>query len=134
MQQQILEKWQQYPVEARSMLCELRQLILTIAQQQELGEVTEEVKWGQASFRVQCGSPIRMDWDAKDAEHCYLYFHCQTRLVDTYQELYADRLKFEGNRSIVLPLNEPLLEPVISHCMTLALTYKRVKHMPLLGA
>jgi hypothetical protein len=134
MHNQISEKWSHYPEDAQTVLQALRLLIFDIAKKHQLGAVTEELKWGQASFRVESGSPVRMDWAPEDDQHCCLYFHCQTKLVDTFRELYSDSLNFAGNRAIVLPLNQPLPHSVVSHCLLLALTYKRVKHLPLLGA
>lgn len=75
-----------------------------------------------------------MDWKLKTPNHCYLYFNCQTKLVDTFRQLYESELEFQGNRAIVMNITQPLPEKELRHCLTLALTYKRVNHLPLLGA
>lgn len=124
----------EYPEEARKKLSDLRALILNIASELELGEVEETLKWGEPSYSVQSGSPIRIDWKLKSPSNYYLFFNCKTTLVDTFRELHADELEFQGNRAIVLRLSEPLPEQAIMHCITLGLTYQKVKDLPLLGA
>ena len=122
-----------YPDQPRQRLLRLRALVEAIAQDESLGPVESSLKWGEASFSVKGGSPLRLDWKARSPESCYVYFHCQTKLVDTFRELYAGRLLFEGNRAIRLPLDQPLPEDILRHCFTLAMTYHRIKHLPLLG-
>lgn len=126
--------FQAYPKQVQTRLVELRELILTVAAELNLGQVEESMKWGQLSFSVKTGSPFRIDWNAKSPEHYYLFFHCQTKLVDTFRQLYDKELEFQGNRAIVLPLSEPLPKQAISHCLSLAFTYRQRKHLPLLGA
>jgi hypothetical protein len=75
-----------------------------------------------------------MDWKPKTPQHFYLFFHCQTKLVDTFRELYSDTLVFEGNRAIILNLKALFPEPQLKHSITLALTYRNIKHLPLLSA
>ncbi|GLQ33581.1 DUF1801 domain-containing protein [Litoribrevibacter albus] len=123
-----------YPAHVRPCLLRLRSLILDIAESVNLGKVEEALKWGEPSFQVKSGSPIRMDWKEKTPDQYYLFFHCQTKLVDTFRELYSNSLPFEGNRAIVLDVNKDLPEDIIRHCLTLAMQYKRIKHLPLLGA
>jgi hypothetical protein len=75
-----------------------------------------------------------MDWKAKYPNRYFLFFHCQTKLVDTFRELYSDTLEFEGNRAIVLYVDKKLPERVIRHCIEMAMNYKKITHLPLLGA
>ena len=97
-------------------------------------KVAETLKWGQPAYAVQRGSPIRLGWSKKEPQGCAIFFHCQTSLVETFKTLYGDRLTYEGKRAVVFPGDEPVPEKIVSHCITLALTYHRVKHLPLLGA
>lgn len=122
-----------YLENVRVRLEELRNLVLEVASELELGEVEESLKWGEPSYSVKTGSPIRMDWKPKSPNNFYLFFNCQTRLVDTFRELYGEVLEFQGNRAIVLCLSEPMPE-AIRHCLELGLTYQQRKHLPLLGA
>lgn len=121
------------PDNARTRLEELRALILSFAVELSLGEVEESLKWGEPSYSVKSGSPIRLDWKIKSPTNYYLFFHCQTKLVDTFRELYVDELVFQGNRAIVLSINEPLKKDIVKHCLTLAMTYQQRKHLPMLG-
>ena len=122
-----------YPDDVRPKLEQLRALILDVAEQLAVGPVTESVKWGEPSFSVKSGSPVRVDWKSKTPQHYYLYVNCNTCLIDTYKVLYSNLLEFQGNRAIVFQLSKPLPESVIKHCLELALTYKKRNHLPLLG-
>ena len=134
MQNPVKKRFDEYPENARSRLKELRGIVFSIAEELELGDIDESLKWGEPSYNVKTGSPLRMDWKLKSPTHCFLYFNCQTKLVDTYRELYSDVLEFQGNRAIVLPLSNPWPEEAVKHCIKLALTYQQLKHLPLLGA
>ncbi len=120
-----------YPEIAKSKLIKLRVLIYTVAQEQNLGAVEESLKWGEPSYNTINGSPIRVGFKGSS---CYLFFHCQSKLVSTFRELYSHTLTFEGNRAIVLNSEKPLPEHPLKACIKLALTYHSVKHLPLLGA
>ncbi|EJO2021571.1 DUF1801 domain-containing protein [Vibrio vulnificus] len=129
----VKDRFDEYPENARVRLEELRNLVFQVASELELGEVDETLKWGEPSYGVKTGSPLRMDWKLKSPNNYYLFFNCQTKLVDTFRELYGDELVFQGNRAIVLSLFKPLPETVIKSCLELALTYHQRKNLPLLG-
>ncbi|MGI2946820.1 DUF1801 domain-containing protein [Vibrio diabolicus] len=129
----IKDRFDEYPDNARVRLEELRNLVFQVASELELGEVDETLKWGEPSYSVKTGSPLRMDWKLKSPNSYYLFFNCQTKLIDTFRELYSDELVFQGNRAIVLSLSKPLPETVIKSCLELALTYHQRKNLPLLG-
>ena len=129
----VKDRFDEYPENARVRLEELRNLVFQVASELELGEVDETLKWGEPSYSVKTGSPLRMDWKLKSPNNYYLFFNCQTKLVDTFRELYGDELVFQGNRAIVLSLSKPLPEMVIKSCLELALTYHQRKNLPLLG-
>ncbi|EJG0735136.1 DUF1801 domain-containing protein [Vibrio parahaemolyticus] len=130
----VKDRFDEYPENARVRLAELRNLVFQIASELELGEVEETLKWGEPSYNVKTGSPLRMDWKLKSPNNYYLFFNCQTKLVDTFRELYGEELVFQGNRAIVLSLSKPIPERVIKSCLELALTYQQSKNLPLLGA
>ena len=120
-----------YPEFIKSKLIKLRELIYIVAQEQNLGAVEESLKWGEPSYSVINGSPIRIGFKGSS---CYLFFHCQSKLVSTFREFYSHNLTFEGNRAIVLNSEKPLPEYPLKACIKLALTYHSVKRLPLLGA
>ena len=111
----------------REKLLELRSLILdTAARTDGVGEIEETLKWGQPSYltsKTKSGSTIRIDAFEDDGSLCALHFICHTNLVETFRQLYSDKLRFEGNRSIVLDAKEPLPVAELGHCIALALTY-----------
>ncbi|ENM4036861.1 DUF1801 domain-containing protein [Vibrio parahaemolyticus] len=130
----VKDRFDEYPENARVRLAELRNLVFQIASELELGEVEETLKWGEPSYSVKTGSPLRMDWKLKSPNNYYLFFNCQTKLVDTFRDLYGEELVFQGNRAIVLSLSKPIPERVLKSCFELALTYQQRKNLPLLGA
>ncbi|KDM91659.1 DUF1801 domain-containing protein [Photobacterium galatheae] len=134
MDKAVKHRFDEYPDIAQTQLKALRSLILQVASELHLGDVEESLKWGEPSYSVKTGSPIRIDWKLKSPNHYYLFFHCNTKLVDTFRELYGDVLTFQGNRAIVLNISDPMPEPAIKHCIELGLTYHQRKHLPLLGA
>jgi hypothetical protein len=134
MNQAVKNRFEEYPQNARARLTELRNFVFEIASELKLGDVEETLKWAEPSYSVKAGSPIRMDWKLKSPNNYYLFFNCQTKLIDTFRELYGETLEFEGNRAIVLLLSEPLPKASIKHCLELALSYQQRKHLPLLGS
>ncbi len=122
------------PEPARARLLELRQIILEAARTANAGPVEETLKWGEPAYLTKEGSTVRIDWKERSPHEVAMYFHCQTSLVDTFRALYGDLLRFEGNRAILLGLDDEVPVEAIGHCVALALTYHRVKHLPLLGA
>ena len=123
-----------YPKPVREKMLFLRQLVFAVAAESaEIGAIEETTKWGEPSYMTKGGSTVRMDWKSANPEHYALYFHCKTKLVDTFKELYPDTLTFEGNRAIVFNLDDDVPVEVLKHCLMLSLTYHRRKHLPLLG-
>ena len=134
MKKEIQLKFQTYPPAARKKLMALRTLILSVAEEASLGPVEESLKWNEPSYSVKGGSPVRFDWKEKSPEQFAMYFVCTTKLVETFRELYGDVLSFEGKRAIVFQVSDEVPSKPLRHCIELALTYQKVKHLPLLGA
>jgi hypothetical protein len=129
----VKERFDEYPENVRVRLMELRKLVFQIANELDLGEVDESLKWGEPSYSVKTGSPLRMDWKLKFPTNYYIFFNCKTKLVDTFRELHGDEVMFQGNRAIVLSLSKPMPQKIIKSCLELALTYQQRKKLPLLG-
>ncbi|RKF18753.1 DUF1801 domain-containing protein [Alginatibacterium sediminis] len=128
------QKVANYPATAKAALEQLKALIFDISLTYGLGEVSENLKWGELSYGTPHSSPIRIDWKPKYPNHISIYFNCQTKLVDTFRELYPDDLEFHGNREIRLSLDNAIDTAVIVPCLLMALNYKNLKHQHLLGA
>lgn len=123
-----------YPPDAARKLLQVRQLIVDTAEETTgLTKLLETTKWGEPSYVAKHGSTIRMDWKAKTPTKYYLFFICSTELVNTFKIIYGDELQFEGNRAIILDLEEAVPVEILKKCISLALTYHKIKHLPLLG-
>ncbi len=123
-----------YPMVAQDHILSLRKLIISTALEIEgLNILEETLKWGEPSYITKFGSTIRIDWKKKKPEQTAIYFKCTSKLVSTFRFIYANIFKFEGNRAIILNFTDtpPLAE--LKHCITVALTYHKIKHLPFLG-
>ena len=135
MNKSVDDKFTQYPAHVQKKMHDLRTLILeTAAENAAIGELEETLKWGEPSYLSRIGSTVRIDWKEKAPHKYAIYFNCNTILVETFRELYGDSLSFEGNRAISLNLDVDPPRDILKHCISLALTYHKVKHLPLLGA
>ena len=124
-----------YPKKVKNQLLDLRKLVIEVANDIEEVEILEEtLKWGEPSYIAKQGSTIRMDWKAKKPEQYAIYFKCTSQLVPTFKTLYKRKFEFEGNRAIVFKLDASIPVTELKHCISLALTYHKVKKLPLLGA
>ena len=116
-----------YPARLRPPLLALRDLIIDTANGTDgVGELVETLKWGQPAYlttRPRTGSTIRID-ALKGSETGYaMFFHCQSRLVPTFRELYPDAFTFEGNRALHFTTDETPPQDALRHCIAVALTY-----------
>jgi hypothetical protein len=132
---QVEKIFENYPPIVRNRLAHLRQLVLETASETEgITQIEECLKWGEPSYLVKKGSTIRMDWKERAPDQYALYFKCTSKLVETFRELYPDTFTFEGNRAMIFKIEEEVPKEELKHCISLALTYHKVKHLPLLGA
>ncbi len=130
----VAQVFKQYPPEMRKRLLFLRTLVLQTAEELQLGEIEETLKWGEPSYIAKQGSAIRMDWKARDPERYALYFNCNTSLIETFEALYGHLFCYEGKRAIIFTQMELIPVKQLKHCIGLALQYHRLKHLPLLGS
>jgi len=131
----VKDVFDQYPTSVKAQLSNLRQLLLNTASEVAgLDKLEETLKWGEPSYLTKHGSTVRIDWKNKKPEQFAIYFKCASRLVNTFKTLYGDKFEFEGDRAIIFQLNAKIPEKELKHCISLALTYHKVKHLPLLGA
>lgn len=128
------EIFNNYPRNIRNKLIFLRQLVFdTAAETEGVGALEETIKWGEPSYKTKGGSTIRMDWKNSSPRQYAMYFHCRTKLVDTFRELYGDKLRFDGNRAILFDVHDEVPVDEIKHCILLSLTYHSRKKLPMLG-
>lgn len=116
-----------YPGEIRARLLALRRLIFeTAAATEGVGKLQEALRWGQPSYltpETRSGSTIRIDRAGTKQHRVALYFHCQTNLVTTFEELYPAAFTYQGNRAILIDADDEIGDPRLRHCIALALTY-----------
>jgi hypothetical protein len=131
----VKDVFNRYPKTVKPQLIKLRELVLSAASEIDgLDELEETLKWGEPSYLTKYGSTVRMDWKEKNPEQYAIYFKCTSRLVPTFITIYKDKFEYEGNRAIVFKLNEKVPEVELKNCIKMALTYHKIKHLPLLGA
>ena len=122
----VLSLLDSYPEPLKSALTALREIILqTAAENAEIGEIEEELKWGQPSYltaRPKTGTTIRIDRDKSELGDYALFVNCQSSLVSDWRALFPD-LTFGGDRSVHFKLEDPLPEDAVRHMVTMALTY-----------
>ena len=116
-----------YPADLRADLLRLRELIFDTASETEgVGGLIETLKWGQPAYlpaKPRTGSTIRIDALKDQPDRYAMFFHCQTRLVDTFRELYRDQFVFQGNRALLFSHGDPIRVDALRHCIALSLTY-----------
>ena len=123
-----------YPETIREKMMRLRQLVLDSASETEGVEGLEEtLKWGEPSYLAKGGSTVRIDWKERSPDQYAIYFICNTPLVETFKRIYKDTFTFDGKRAIVFSETDDLPVDELKHCVSTALTYHRVKHLPFLG-
>lgn len=134
MDSSVKQKFETYPENIAVLLNNIRNLIYSVAKQDGILDITETLKWGEPSYISKNGSTIRFDWKAKYPDQYCIYFNCRTSLVETFKEVYGDIFMYEGNRAITFQTNQSLPLKELTHCISMSLRYKKIKHLDLLGA
>jgi hypothetical protein len=134
MDSSVKQKFDSYPKDVSVLLTKLRDLIFTVAKQEGITKLTETLKWGAPSYISKIGSTIRIDWSAKNPTQYCVYFNCKTSLIETIKEIYGDTFTYKGNRVIVFEVEQEVPIKELAHCLSMALRYKKIKHLGLLGA
>lgn len=130
----VKEVFNNYPKSVQEKILHLRELVLCAASEIDgLDDLEETLKWGEPSYLTKHGSTVRMDWKVKTPEQFAIYFKCTSSLVPTFRTIYKDIFEFEKNRAIVFKISDKIPEIELKHCISMALTYHKIKHLPLLG-
>lgn len=127
------EKILTYPPSVRNKFNEIRGLIYETANENELSNIEETLKWGEPAFLAKGGSTVRINWKESSSDFIHIYFNCNTTLVETFREVFFDVFEFEGNRAIRLNMYVSWPVDELKQCFDVALRYHKVKHLPLLG-
>lgn len=115
----------------------------------DVGSIDASLKWQQPSYAAKGGTPIRLGYTIPDSTTpgnpgtlaalptISLYVHCQSRLIETFRELYpatpSDSWQWIKTRELRLDATQPLPEAMIRQFILFALTYQSRKALPLLG-
>ena len=130
----VAQVFDSYPEDIRKRMICLRRLVLDAASETEgVNGLEETLKWGEPSYLTKGGSTVRIDWKVRAPDQYAVYFNCNTPLIETFKEIYGDTFTFEGKRAIVFGETDRLPVDQLKHCVSTALTYHRVKHLPFLG-
>jgi hypothetical protein len=124
---QVRTAFEAVPPEACGLWLQLRTIIFDVARDNEADPLTETLKWAEPSYSTPGGTPIRLGWKPVAPGTVKLLVHCQTSLVAQWRELYTDTLQFEGTRAMLLDVGKALPRVTVTHCVAMALTYKRRK-------
>ncbi len=123
-----------YPEYVRNKMQSLRELVIETAEETEgVHKLEETLKWGEPSFVTKDGSTLRMDWKEQTPDQYAMYFHCTSRLVDTFRLVFNHKFQYEGKRAIVFQLNQKIPKAELKECIKAALTYHKVKELITLG-
>ena len=123
-----------YPHPVRKRMLKLRQLIVETARETEgINMLEQALKWGEPGFLVKNGSTIRIDWKKKTPGQYAIYFKCTSKLVPAFKKRFGDLFKYEGTRAIIFKTDDELPVTELKQCITAALRYHKVKHLPTLG-
>jgi len=130
----VTDKFKTYPKKIASKLMYLRSLIVeTAAESETITAIEETTKWAEPSYLVKKGSTIRIDWKPKNPNQYAIYFKCTSLLVRTFREVYGDTFTYEKNRAIVFDLEQEVPKTELKTCISAALNYHSLKHVPSLG-
>ena len=130
----VSEKFAAYPDHVRPALEYLRSLIFEVARENGMDDLKETLKWNEPSYLTKNGTTVRIDWKSSSPNEYAMYFHCRTKLVETFKVLYSDLFRYQGKRAIMFALGCPIPEKELKHCIFLALRYHQLKTLPFLGA
>ena len=124
-----------YPDNIQKKLMIIREMIFNLAAQNpDIGVIEETLKWGEPSYIAKHGSTIRLAWRKSSPDHYGIFFNCKSKLLETFREIYPTSFNYSDNRSLLFSSDQKIPKDELSHCLLLALTYHRVKHLNLLGA
>ncbi len=127
-------RFDNYPPEIKVKMESLRKLIIEVAEETEgVDHLEETLKWGELAYITKNGSTLRIDWKAKNPAQYAMYFQCTSQLVPTFRFVFGETFEYEGNRAVLLPLKGNLPIEEVKKCIATALTYHKVKKMPMLG-
>lgn len=127
MDKNVEEKFRSYPEHIKPMMEQLRELIFEVAENTSgVGELEETLKWSEPAYltsKTKSGTTIRIDWKPKNPSQIGMYVSCNTSLVESYRSLFSNKLTFEGDRAVLIPVDTPIPKKELMLCIRMALRY-----------
>ncbi|MEM9320129.1 MAG: DUF1801 domain-containing protein [Pseudomonadota bacterium] len=124
----VAQAYSALPAGASAHAHDLRALVLQTALDEGLPPPMETLKWGEPAYLPgRSGTTVRIGPDAQ-RQSLKLLVHCQTNLVERWRQRFDDRLSFEGNRAVLVPVDRPLDRNALASCIAEAFTYHRNGH------
>ena len=120
----VRRKFETLPPETMAACLALRELAFAAAaEREEIGPLTETLKWGEPSYLAKTGSTLRI-WRTRNDNKPALFVNCQTSLVERFRDIYPTSFEYRDNRAVVLTTAVADVEDALRHCMTLTFTYR----------
>lgn len=127
MKKNVQHKFDSYPDHIRPKMERLRDLIYEVAGNTAgVGKLEETLKWGEPAFltsQTKSGTTVRIDWKPKNPDVIGVYVSCNTTLIPAFKSMFLDELSFEGNRAIMLPVDQPFPRKQLMICLQMAMRY-----------
>lgn len=124
----VANAYDRFPPAVRARLMQIRALIFETAQAQDVGPLTETLKWGEPAYLTEAskaGSTIRLGTPKSDPDTCAVFLNCRTTLVETLRARFPTEFTYQGNRAVLMPPDRPLPATALSFGLGAALTYHR---------
>lgn len=129
----VADAFARIPTPVRRNMQHVRERIFAIAAANpQIGALTETLKWGEPSYlpaRPRIGTTVRLGYSSKRPEQWGVFVSCQTTLIDAYRGLFADELRFDGNRGILFGVDDNIPQDTLDACIEMALTYHLSKRL-----
>lgn len=114
-----------YSDDGRTAFLRLRDLIFEVAASLDVaGEVSESLKWGQPSYSMPGGTPVRLAPARGDARAVGVYTSCQTPLVADFALEHGEVFDYDAGRGIHIPVDAALPRRELADFIAAAFTYK----------
>lgn len=125
----VAEVFGAFPEPVRLRFLDVRRLLFETATTEGVGPLTETLRWGEPAYLSQGGSTVRLGLHRASGTAAVL-FQCRTTLIANFRERFAERLRFDGNRAILLEPEAALPEPELAACLLQAFTYHARRRAP----
>lgn len=126
----VAEAYARMPATVRETALGLRAAVYAVADRLGQQAPEETLKWGEPAYLPgHAGTTLRVGCDDAGAI-CKLLVNCQTTLVHEWRERFEGRLKFEGNRAVLVEPGSPFDLGAVEDCISDALTYHARKKVP----